>query len=268
MRSPKLAVYNLRELFDLTKYEATVYLSLIKLKKATVVELMADSNVPRGKIYDALNSLKYKKLISTVVFSRPRIYSIISPKINAQIFVDQIKGKLNKQVEWFNDLVTESNSHDMRREVSAEVIRGRENEHEYFDLIRARAKKYIHHATSIEGLKRAYQYTLEREGLDEPRRNKSNIIMKVLAPYNKESLDIARKLIEFGRVEVRLVNKPYFFAAYIADDYYLLSAVGLCDNMAEYEKHAMVLYMESKALAKVLNASFMKLWNNAMILTK
>jgi sugar-specific transcriptional regulator TrmB len=64
----------------LNKYEAEVYKSLVRLGKASSVQVSQDSGVPYGRIYDTLNSLINKKL-ARVIPEKSKKFAPANPKI-------------------------------------------------------------------------------------------------------------------------------------------------------------------------------------------
>ena len=64
----------------LSKNEAKVYLTLLKLGKATAVEITRMSKVHRVNVYDVLERLIEKGLIGTVIQAKKKIYEVASPE--------------------------------------------------------------------------------------------------------------------------------------------------------------------------------------------
>lgn len=64
----------------LTKNESKVYLALLKLNTATASEITKSSRVHRVNVYDALERLREKGLISSIMRSNKRIYEAASPE--------------------------------------------------------------------------------------------------------------------------------------------------------------------------------------------
>ena len=64
----------------LTKNESIVYLSLLKLGTSKVGEILHKSNLNSGKIYEILDSLKKKGLISESIVNKVRTFTAASPK--------------------------------------------------------------------------------------------------------------------------------------------------------------------------------------------
>jgi len=75
--SAKIAI-SLKSL-GLTKYEALVYIALLRVNDATATEIHGISGVPRASVYPVLDQLKEKELVS-VSQSSPKRFAALPPK--------------------------------------------------------------------------------------------------------------------------------------------------------------------------------------------
>jgi sugar-specific transcriptional regulator TrmB len=66
--------------FGLTKNEAIVYLSLSRLREAKVSTILRESGFRSGKIYQVLDSLMAKGLVSYVTKNNVKNYSALTPR--------------------------------------------------------------------------------------------------------------------------------------------------------------------------------------------
>ena len=71
-------VENLK-LLGMSEYEARVYISLVRLGKATAREVHDDSGVPRARVYDVLEKLA-KKGFADVEEAEPKRYKAVEPE--------------------------------------------------------------------------------------------------------------------------------------------------------------------------------------------
>ncbi|MBO8181286.1 MAG: TrmB family transcriptional regulator [Archaeoglobus sp.] len=71
-------VENLK-LLGMSEYEARVYISLVRLGKATAREVHDDSGVPRARVYDVLDKLA-KKGFADVEEAEPKRYKAVEPE--------------------------------------------------------------------------------------------------------------------------------------------------------------------------------------------
>jgi sugar-specific transcriptional regulator TrmB len=76
-KGPEIAVDCLRSL-GITRYEALVYIALLKVPSATASEIHESSGVPRASVYPVLDQLQDKELV-TVSFSSPKRFAAIPP---------------------------------------------------------------------------------------------------------------------------------------------------------------------------------------------
>lgn len=74
----------------LTKYEALVYIALLKLASATASEIHEISDVPRASVYPVIDQLLGKGLVS-VSQSAPKRFAAISPEDAISRLMDKIK---------------------------------------------------------------------------------------------------------------------------------------------------------------------------------
>jgi sugar-specific transcriptional regulator TrmB len=74
----------------LTKYEALVYIALLKVVSATASEIHEISTVPRASVYPVLDQLQEKKLIS-VARSTPKRFAALSPDEGVAIMMSRIE---------------------------------------------------------------------------------------------------------------------------------------------------------------------------------
>jgi sugar-specific transcriptional regulator TrmB len=71
---------NVLQQLGLTRNESRVYLALLKLGSATAVEITKLSHVHRVNVYDTLERLREKGLISTIFQGKKRIYEAANPR--------------------------------------------------------------------------------------------------------------------------------------------------------------------------------------------
>ncbi len=88
-----MAFENLQNL-GLTKNETCVYVALVKLKHACVSEIYRESGVPRVNIYDVLESLKSKGLVSSVTRSNKKHFEPANPTDLKEIYEKKKKEML------------------------------------------------------------------------------------------------------------------------------------------------------------------------------
>ncbi len=78
----------------LSEYESRAYVSLAKLGPSTIKRIVADSNLPRNKAYEALQKLEFKNLAQSLPV-HPRKYQLI----NHGLLEDQVEDMSNSVQE-------------------------------------------------------------------------------------------------------------------------------------------------------------------------
>lgn len=68
------------EKIGLTKNQAKLYVSLLKLGQATAQQIMHESGMHRSRVYDSLESLEEQGLVSSVVKDFKRYFQAVSPE--------------------------------------------------------------------------------------------------------------------------------------------------------------------------------------------
>src|SRR3989344_3580427 len=67
------------EQFGLTKNEIKIYLLLLKLGSANPSEIAEESNLSRSYVYDALERLREKRMVSTILKKNKKNFTPIDP---------------------------------------------------------------------------------------------------------------------------------------------------------------------------------------------
>ena len=83
------------EKLGLTKTEAKVYLSLLKLGSTKTGLLVRKTNLHRATVYDVLKRLIEKGLVSYIIKGKIKYFQVTEP----EYFLDKIKEKENKLKE-------------------------------------------------------------------------------------------------------------------------------------------------------------------------
>lgn len=113
------------EQLGLTSGEARVYLALLNLKSSTVGPIVKESNVSNSKIYDVLERLIEKGLVSFTVKEKTKYFQALPPKR----LEDFLKNK-EKELEESKNLLTSimpqlENLSDKNTEESVQIFKGK-----------------------------------------------------------------------------------------------------------------------------------------------
>ncbi len=124
------------EQLGLNKYETSAYETLIRLGKASALEVSRDSKVPYGRIYDVLNSLIFRGL-AVVVSEKSKKFAPGNPEVLKKILENR-----KKELEEINEEIHELEHIYARVEQeSVEIVKGKRNFYSLAHKI-GKAKKY------------------------------------------------------------------------------------------------------------------------------
>ena len=110
----------------LTKYEALVYIALLKVVSATASEIHEISTVPRASVYPVLDQLQEKKLIS-IARSTPKRFAALSPEEGVAIMMDRIERDATDAREILSSIHRERINHEQSSEELIWNVYGIEN---------------------------------------------------------------------------------------------------------------------------------------------
>ncbi len=92
--------------FGLTKYEADVYLTLLRTGSVDAGAIASTSGVPLGRIYSILSSLQEKKIIHAQE-TRPRKFAAVEPSTALKYLLDAQSFKLQQASIRFGEMAAE-----------------------------------------------------------------------------------------------------------------------------------------------------------------
>jgi HTH-type transcriptional regulator, sugar sensing transcriptional regulator len=122
----------LRE-FGLSEKEAKVYLTLLKEGSTTVTPLFKKTQLQRGSLYDILDRLIEKGLVTYVIKSNRKHFEALDPKTFLQILEDK--------KEQINEILPKLMSYQKSEEAKVTVYKGRKGmQSVYRDYVRAAPK--------------------------------------------------------------------------------------------------------------------------------
>lgn len=99
---------NILEEIGLTKTEIKIYLALLKLGQSTTTPLIKEAEVPASKVYEFLEKLIQKGLVSYVIKSNKKYFTALEPK-SLKHFLNEKKRKIEEQEKEVDKLVPELN---------------------------------------------------------------------------------------------------------------------------------------------------------------
>lgn len=124
----------------LTKYEALVYIALLRYEGATATEIHEISGVPRASVYPVLDKLLNKN-ITVVSNTTPKRFSAAGPDEAIKTLLSNIKKDAENAKEALNEIYKRKQAHEKGQQELIWTIYGNEN-------ITAKTKEIITKAES------------------------------------------------------------------------------------------------------------------------
>jgi sugar-specific transcriptional regulator TrmB len=111
----------------LTETEIKVYLALLSYGTTSAGKLVEETGLYRKNLYDALNKLIEKGLISYVIENKIRFFQAKSPE-NLEKYLDEKKAKIEEQKQEIHNTISEMTSIFKKApaEIESEIYRGTE----------------------------------------------------------------------------------------------------------------------------------------------
>lgn len=116
----------LREI-GLTDTEIKVYLSLLNLGTTPAGKIVEETGVYRKNLYDALNKLIEKGLVTYIIEDKKKIFQVKSPE-NLEKYLNEKKAKIEEQKKDIRETILEMTSIFRKAplEIESEIYRGTE----------------------------------------------------------------------------------------------------------------------------------------------
>jgi len=197
----------LRQFFNLNLYEVKIWAALLSRGISTAGELSEISDVPRSRTYDVLESLEKKGFI-VMKLGKPLNYVAVEPGEvveRAKKLVNRDAKEQVKKLEGLKggDVLNELESLFKQGIEFVEpsdlsgALRGRHNIYTHMETMIKNAKKSVYLMTSSKGLIRKSEalkstmQALAKKGVD----------IRIAAPLDKDSLEVAKEFGEFAKVK-------------------------------------------------------------------
>ena len=203
----------LRQFFGLNLYEVKIWTALLSRGVSTAGELSDIGDVPRSRAYDILESLEKKGFV-VMKLGKPIKYIAVEPKEVVErckkLMFDDAKEKVKRLEDLKGgDLLGELNLlHKQGIEFIeptdlSGAIRGRHNMYAHMETLLKSAEKNVSIMTTSKGLMRKVESL--KPTLEKLKRKGVNI--KIVAPINKECMDVAKDLSKIAEVRACNGNK-------------------------------------------------------------
>jgi len=223
----------------LSKGQAVIYLSLLKLGTATVKEAAEDSGFHRTNIYDVIDELKEKGLVTYYKEGKSTYYQAVNPS-NLSSVLEEKKSILEEALPQLMNLFTYSSD-----KVSVQVYRGAQGMKSAFNNI-VKKKNIMLYGLNIQGQLRTelpiYSKQYYRK-LDEKNIHYQGI-------YTREYV------VKFSKHKIRYIHPKYAtpVATHIYEDTILIQI---------WQPEMIAIEIKSKQIADSYKDNFNIIWKEA-----
>jgi len=121
------------EKIGLTKGESRVYITLAKIGLSSVGNIINNSKVSRSKIYDVLNRLITKGIVTSVTEGKIKRFNAVPPR-QLKEFIDMQKEELENKEQKLNELIPKLQKISPSPETYAEILSGPRGIKAFFDM--------------------------------------------------------------------------------------------------------------------------------------
>ena len=128
------------ENLGLTKGEIKVYFALLELGNSTAGPITNKSKVSPSKVYDILNRLIEKGIVSYIVKGKVKYFNAASPE-RLLTFIEKRKEELNENEEKIREMLPQLKLKAGKREQKAEIFEGIRGIKTFFDMVYSETPK-------------------------------------------------------------------------------------------------------------------------------
>lgn len=190
MVSTKTAINALLEL-GLSMYESRVYLTLVVEGISTAKNVSDITSIPYGKVYEIVNSLQSKGLL-TILPTKPMKCQAINPSEALNLMRKQHSEKFSKLEQYFSSELEPTfakSKHFSEGQSVCQVFHGRSHVNRKVKEIFSQAKKRICISTTSNGLKRLI---IHKEALKAAKQR--GVTIHINSPITRDEHEDARSL--------------------------------------------------------------------------
>ena len=253
----------------LSTYESGAYLALLSLGAAEAHSISSRADIPTGRIYDVLNSLKEMNLVE-VQESRPKVYKAVDPRVALKRILSRKKEELDEKYEQLTRAALSLEKILIKKERFSDepsfwsVAVGQREVHEVFEKRLAEAEREVLMYLELERYD-PYDEPMFGEMLRALERGgEIKILLGAGDVINLQGLGfssmVARLLPHLGNnLHVRVVDKvhtPYN----VIDDEKVIFAV---KNPMDPEEYFAVISVWDRELGEGLKGKFLDAWRKA-----
>ncbi len=237
---------NIKETLEelgLSKNESRIYHTLIRLGSSNISKIVSESKVHRTNVYDALEGLRRKGLVSSVLKDKKKYFEALNPSG----LINLIREKEYKLMKIIPILKKEQT-------VREEVARTYEGVRAFRTILTSWLDKK--EAIYTYGIPRGVIYIMGVPFINQfhKKRIKKRIVMKHI--YN-----------ENARERIKYLNKlPYTEARYLPSDFNTDACTILCGDeimIVHWKKNPFIIHLKQKELADTYRKYFEFLYKKA-----
>ncbi|HEX2022744.1 MAG TPA: helix-turn-helix domain-containing protein [Candidatus Thermoplasmatota archaeon] len=240
----------------LTEYEARAYLALLELEVAEASPVADLARVPRTKIYQALDGLESKKLLS-VIPDRPKRYQVAPISAYIEALEGSFRSRadaLGGQKQALSEEFAPRGRVQMERSGGFVVLKGRANISSKLCELMGRATSDFAVATSAMGAHRlGYHADLLEAAADR------GAAVRVLAPTSSETQEATDRMSARAEVRHALVDLGAVTLAFV-DEKEVLLVHHVPDDRHYFQGADVALWSDDPAIVGSLKALFTLGW--------
>jgi sugar-specific transcriptional regulator TrmB len=231
------------------KKEAQVYVAILELGEATIAEITKKSNIKRSTVYEMLELLKQRGVISQSRRKKRPIYLAESPKK----LLEQLEEKKRGLEDVMPELLSITNLMDKKPKIR--YFEGLSGVKEVFEDTLRYPDSEVLTFFPYPYINLGEEYFREHYF---PERSKQKIWVRAIVPDNLENQAFAKSMSEQAPTVTRFVKNEVFNAFDIEIKIYGKNKVGIISY-----KEDLGLIMESQKIFEGLKAIFEVIWKGA-----
>jgi sugar-specific transcriptional regulator TrmB len=235
--------------FGLTQNEAKIYLTLLRLGSAYAGEITERSGIHRRNVYDAIERLTEKGLVSSVIVNNKKLFNPVNPQRFVEL-IEEKKAELDERKKQFKKILPELNlMRELKKKHDVRFFRGIEGLKTLYEDILRTGKDYIGYGPGEQIEKRLTFFFAQYL----KRRKKAKIHTRLI--YNENSRNKA------------FTKTPYSEVRFLPEEYTSHSALRIYSDkvaiMLMSKEEPLAIIIKNKAIADGYRKYFEVIWKAA-----
>jgi len=236
-----------------TKGEIKVYLSLLELDETTTGDIIKKSKITGSKVYEILEKLIEKGLVSYIIKEKTKYFQASSPK-RLLDYVDKKERNLNNQKNEIKKLIPQLESKTKLKTTtqSSQIFEGYEGIKTVFNLILESLKSNDeYYAFSLGEELKDKQVELFLQNYHQKRITKK-INVKIIAQKNEKEL--FKELGKLKGIKIKYYKNPVPLGVFIFKDYVATF---------RFKDHPVCFLIKSEKISNSYKNFFRELWKES-----